>query len=271
MRFRTGNAASPRTTEPAAHGGEVAPVPIREVRHPEELRRLSLTGLSDPFDPFLDHFVTETLRSGGEVWLAEIGRRVSGVFLHHPLERVASAFTRDQRVAEAFFRLRDRVGVFSDFPLGPAPEVFHVYALDAPPGLAVPGYSHPVRAAEDRDRAALLRLLGELYGAIDERWLDPVVRAGEKCFVVEVGRELVGAAWVSTVPGYARLHSLSVRPGSRRMRVGTDLWNARVRWARYAGAGRVLSEISEHNVASRAIAVAGGMRPVGQLFLTLKA
>jgi hypothetical protein len=43
-----------------------------------------------------------------------------------------------------------------------------------------------------------------------------------------------------------------------------------VQWARRAGAREILTEISEHNVGSRSIAIAGGMRPIGEIFLTVR-
>jgi GNAT superfamily N-acetyltransferase len=247
-----------------------APSRLRRVSDPLQLAGTPLVGLSEPFEPFLTHFAQETLRCGEEVWLAESEGRTKGLFLCHGGERVASVFTRERAIADAFFRLRDHIGVYSDFSLSPNAEVFHVYETPVVTADVRPGFTHPVRAAREDDRPALVRLMTELYGTFDARWLDPVDRSGEKCFVVEVGGVLVGAAWVSVVPGNARLHSLSVRPGFRRMGVGTDLWSARVQWARLAGAARVVTEISEHNVASRAIATAGGMRPVGELFLSLR-
>ncbi|MGA8275243.1 MAG: GNAT family N-acetyltransferase [Thermoplasmata archaeon] len=250
--------------------GNPLPFSVHELRSPGELGRLSLDPLSDYFDPFLPHFMTEALRCGGEVWVSEAGGRVTGVLLYNEVERVASVFTRERALAETFSRLHDPVGVFSDFPLGPASEVYHVYAVDRSTGTVPHTYLHPVRAGREADRTAIVRLMREVYGVLDERWLDRVERDGEKCFVVEFDHEVVGVAWVCVVPGHARLHSLSVRPGFRRMAVGTDLWHARMQWARHAGAEGVLTEISEHNDASRSIATAGGMRPIGQLFLTAR-
>lgn len=204
------------------------------------------------------------------MWVAEVGGHVTGVLLYSKVERLASVFTRDRALAEAFSRFREHVGIFSDFPLGAPSEVYHVYSADPSSWDASPAFTHPVRGAREADRTGIVRLMRELYGAVDERWLDRVERDGEKCFVVELAHELVGAAWVSVVPGHAWLHSLSVRPGTRRMGVGSDLWLARVQWARRAGAREILTEISEHNVGSRSIAIAGGMRPIGEIFLTVR-
>ena len=62
------------------------------------------------------------------------------------------------------------------------------------------------------------------------------------------------------------MHSLAVRPMYRHLGLGTDLLFARLLWARAAGARSVLSEIADQNLPSRAVAEAGGMRRVGEIF-----
>jgi GNAT superfamily N-acetyltransferase len=257
--------------EPEPRGRTRTPRAIRTITRTDELAALRLDSLSEHFDPFLPHFLTESLRVGGEVTVAEDDGRVSGVLLYHEPERVASVFTRDRTLAEALARLHPGVGVFSDFPLGTAPLVYQLYGSDRTTTELAARFTHRVRSARDADRPALAALLREVNGAVDERWLEPIERAEERCFVVEVADDVVGAAWVSVVPGHARLHSLAVRPGFRRMGIGSDLARARRLWAAYAGADRLLTEIAEENVASRAIATAGGMRVVGQIFLSSSA
>ena len=124
-----------------------------------------------------------------------------------------------------------------------------------------------VRTIREEDRTAVARLLVEQFGPVDPRWLGSMPPAGEKGFAVEVAGQIAGVGWVSLVNGQGRLHSLSVRPGYRRLGVGTDLWQARVLWSRASGAGRVITEVSEQNLPSLAIAAQGGMRNAGRMFL----
>jgi GNAT superfamily N-acetyltransferase len=232
------------------------------------VRAVRLASLSELFDPFLRHFMEETVRSGGEVTVAEAEGQVVGVLLCSEVEHIASVFARDPWLVDALARRHERLAVFSELPLEPGAEVYHIYGSHPAQGVGPVSFRHPVRAARDGDRVALTRLLTEVYGTVDERWLDPVEREGEKCFVVELDHVAVGAAWLSVVGRHGRLHSLSVRPGYRRLGIGTDLWKARMVWARHTGVTRVLTEISEHNLPSRAIAEAGGMRPVGAVYLS---
>jgi len=226
--------------------------------------------LSDYFNPFLPHFVTAALRGGGEVWTSTAGSGVEGLLLYNDVERMGSIFTRNPSVAEQLFALKEPVAMFSDYPLAPRTEVYHVYRTTSAASAFAHRFRHSVRLAQSRDQSAVLRLMKELYGRIDTSWLPVLPSAEEKCLLVEMAGEIVGVGWVTVVEGHGRLHSLSVRPHYRRMGIGGDLWHARVLWAFRAGAREVLSEIADQNVASRAIATSGGMQRVGQLLLSYR-
>jgi GNAT superfamily N-acetyltransferase len=227
---------------------------------------LPLPDLSDHFNAFLPHFMKEALRCGGEVWVTSQDRDIDGVFIYHEAEKLGSIFSRQREVAEELFRLKEHPAVFSDFDLAPASELYHIYAAEHPGWPGSHRFAHSVRTALPTDRPAIVALMKDVYGRVDERWLETPPRPGEACFVVDGVDQLAGAAWASVARGHGRLHSLSVRTRYRRTGIGSDLWFARMGWTRQAGAGPVVSEISEHNLASRAIAVAGGMTRVGQIY-----
>jgi GNAT superfamily N-acetyltransferase len=230
--------------------------------------QLAIGDLSAIFNPFLRHFIREALRGEGEVWASIGDLEVDGILLFNQREKVGSIFTRDPAVAENLYGLKEGVALFSEFPLGAKAETYHIYAAD-PAGERRPHrFRHVVRMARAEEQPAIVRMLNEMYGLIDTSWLPASSQNGDKCFVVEVGSELVGAGWVSVVGSHGRLHSLSVRPHYRRVGIGTDLWHARMQWAGQAGACQVISEISEHNVASLSIATAGGMERIGRMFLS---
>lgn len=224
--------------------------------------------LSDFFNPFLTHFVREAFRGGGQVWVSRSGSIVDGLLVYNVVERVGSIFTRRRAVAESLFRVPDHLALFSDFPIGNRSETFWVLGSELPPPGPTHRYTHPVRIAREADGPAVRRMMKEMYGRIDTSWLEVPSTEGEECLLVEVAGEVAGAGWVSVVDGHARLHSLSVRPRYRRMRVGTDLWHARVFLAMRAGASRVITEIADQNFASLAIATAGGMHRVGRVELS---
>jgi len=239
---------------------------LRTVTRPDELDSLALRDLSDFFNPFLPHFMREALRCGGEVCVSVAGSEVDGILLYHDVEKLASIFTRDRAVAERFFQLRDPVGVYSEFELSPRSGVFDIYAAEHPSWNGSRRFAHPVRVAQSSDLEPILALMKEVYGRVDERWLESFPRGAEACFVVDGSDELAGAAWAAVANGHGRLHSLTVRPRYRRTGVGTDLWYARMWWTRRAGAGPVLTEIADQNLPSRAIAEAGGMRRLGRIY-----
>jgi GNAT superfamily N-acetyltransferase len=235
-----------------------------------EAGQLKFGDLSAYFNPFLDHFVREALRGKGEVWVAQEGSTVGGLLIYNVEEKVGSIFARHEAQADTLFALHDPAAIFSEFPLGAKPETYHVYAAELPSTRGPHRFAHKVRMAREEDQPSIVRMMREMYGGIDTSWLQTIPRGSERCFVVPVAGEIAGAGWVSVVNGHGRLHSLSVRPRYRRAGIGTDLWHARMMWAARAGARQVLSEISEHNVDSSAIATAGGMHRVGRLFLSVR-
>jgi GNAT superfamily N-acetyltransferase len=243
---------------------------IVSILRPEEARRLKFGDLSDFFNPFLHHFVWEALRSHGEVMVSQENANVNGLLVYNLVERIGSVFTRDQRVAESLFGTRESLAMFSDFPLAAKTETYLVYSAALSGDPDTHRFAHPVRMARERDHPSIARMLQQMYGRIDTSWFGGTPRSEEKCFVVDVDGEIAGVGWVSVVGDRSRLHSLSVRPRYRRMGIGTDLWHARVLWARAAGALQVISEISEHNAGSVAIAEQGGMQRIGRLTLSYR-
>jgi GNAT superfamily N-acetyltransferase len=239
---------------------------VRRLHIVEEVDALPIGDLSDFFNPFLRRFSRDALSAGGEVFVSPAHGESRGLYTVDPVERVAAIFTREREIAETFFVLHDNLSVYSDFPLASAAETFDVLALEVPNWSPTHRFAHPVRMATAEDRPRLLQLLSELYGRIEESWLQAMPRDDEPCFVVEVGSELAGAGWASVVDGHARLHTLSVRPTYRRLGIGADLWHARILWSREVGAESVICEISTRNLPSRRIALSGGMRPVGRIY-----
>jgi GNAT superfamily N-acetyltransferase len=234
----------------------------------DEAEGLVFDDLSDFFNPFLGLFVREALRAGGEVWVLKENGMVDGLLLYNGVEKLGSVFTRDAAAADSLYGLKEGAALFTEFPPSAKAEIYHVMATDPAEETKPHRFTHVVRMARPAERPAIARMLNEMYGQLDTSWLQAVSPEGDRCFLVEVVGQIAGVGWVSVVGSHGRLHSLSVRPHYRRIGIGTDLWHARMLWARRAGARRVLSEISEHNVASLAIATAGGMHRVGQMFLS---
>ncbi len=231
-----------------------------------QLQGLVLGDLSDFFNPFLLQFMEGSLRSDAEVTVVRHPPEVIGVSLYHPAVRLVSIFTRSPSVAASLLEGRADVDVFSELSLAPGAETYHIYAAELPTGPAHHRFTHAVREVQPSDRPALLALFRELYGRADEAWFRPIPPLPEKGFAVEVDGRLAGAAWVSVAAEHARWHSLSVRARYRRLGIGRDLWYARALWAREQGARTAIAEISEHSLASQAVATSAGMRRVGEMY-----
>ncbi|MGP8077806.1 MAG: N-acetyltransferase family protein [Thermoplasmata archaeon] len=245
---------------------EGSPETVVPLEGAEPLAGLDPREMSSFFAPFLLHFIAENVRTGGTVMLARGPSRVDGILLRRDPERVGSIFARRRDAAVALYRSRGRLSVFSEFRLEDNAEPYPVYSAEMA-GWEIPHrFAHPVRAARAADVPPVLELMREVYGRVDESWFRAPAVPEERCFLAEVAGRIAGAAWVTVVQRHGRLHSLSVAPRYRRLGIGADLWHARMMYARAAGALRVVTEIAETNVASRAIATAGGMQRIGQVF-----
>ncbi len=240
--------------------------PLVSVAGPEPLAGYSLTGLSDWFDPFLPEFVRDTLRCDGTVTLAlSATGAVEGLRIYHPEEGLGSIFSRSSDVAEAMRAERPDGAFFCELELAAPSERFELFAVDLAEIPPTGEFSYPVRVATARDLPGVVRSMMEIHGAYDPRgWVgaDPAV---ERCLVIGLEDRIAGVGWVTRAGRRGRLHSVSVLPRYRRLGLGTELLQARLRWLRAAGAESALSEIADTNRASRALAEAAGMRAVATM------
>jgi GNAT superfamily N-acetyltransferase len=231
-----------------------------------DLEELETADLSSWFNPFLAHFAREARRCGGEARVLREGGAMAGLVISDPVERVATVFSRSGPVAEAAVRGRGSYGMYCDFSFDPTAEPFAILSVSLRDPLPSHRFRHFVRPFGKGDGPPVFDLMREVYGVVNERWFEGLPTPSEAGFVVEVDRRVAGVGWVSQVGPHARLHSLTVRPPFRRMGLGTDLLFARLLWAQRAGAGEVVSEISEGNLGSLTIAHLGGMRVVGRIY-----
>lgn len=248
---------------PSAASREYTLAPLLEP--PAEVRA-ELRDLSAYFGAFVSYFVEETVRTGGSVTTATSGTGIDGILLARPAEKFGSIFARTREAADALYRARGPLWVFCEYLLEPTALPYPVYSIDLSGPEAEHRFAHPVRIATPSDLPSVLGVMHEVYGPIDERWFRAAPDPRERCLVAEIDGRVCGAAWVTVVGSQARLHTLSVVPRYRRLGVGSDLWHARILHARRTGAQRAITEIAETNLSSRAIATAGGMQRIGQVF-----
>jgi len=233
---------------------------------PVEERDLPGADLSAWFNPFLSFFAGEARRCGGEARIFREGGRVVGLLVTDPIERVASILSRIPSVAEPWVHGRGSMGIYCDFPIEPGSEAFDIFSVTLTAGLPTHRFRHALRPFSGKDLPAVLDLMREVYGVVNERWFDDVPNPSEAGLLAEVDGRLAGVGWASRVGRHARLHSLTVRAPFRRLGIGTDLVFGRLLWARRNGVEEALSEISVRNVGSQAAAVRAGMRRVGRMY-----
>lgn len=239
---------------------------LRSVLDVAETRGWSIGSLSRWFAPFLPGFVDAALRSGGSVRVALAGRAAVALALDYPAERTATVFgTTVEAVRALADPLRGRA-VFSELRIDPRSEVYRILSVELAE-LAPPVFRHPVRLLEPREVPSLLAGLRGAYGRADEPWAQQLRASEEAAFAATVDGVPAGVAWASVAGTHARLHSVWVAPGFRRIGVGSDLLFARLLWARTEGARSAISEIAAGNDASLATAARAGMRPVGEMYL----
>ena len=192
---------------------------------------------------------------------------MAGLLLLDPAERVGTLFTDDRELAGQVAGSLHGLGLFAPFPLAAHAEPFRVLRGPAGPEDAAHPFRHAVRRTRPEEYPRVGRLLHEIEGRLNPRWLDGVPPS-EGCLQVEYGGELAGAGWVSVVGAHARLHSLAVRPRYRRLGIATDLVRARKIWAYQHGARSVLSEIAAGNTGSLVPSERAGLSAIGEIFLT---
>ncbi len=244
-----------------------SPIGYVPVRSEEEISGLVLPSLSNWFDPFLPTFMRDSLRCGGEAFLARDAEGVVlGIFLTNPRERTASLFTRVRSVAMHFTGTTRSAEVYAEQPWVRAAHPLDIMLAevgDIPASLPI---RNLVRVADTADMPRVGALIEAVHGPFADSWLRSLPRPDEMCFIAEVEGRVVGTSWVTIVNRYARGHSLAVHPRYRKIGIGTDLLHARMLWLRSQGVERLVSEIPVGNVASRTAAEHAGMAAVGRMF-----
>ncbi|MCW2757851.1 MAG: ribosomal protein S18P -alanine acetyltransferase [Nocardioidaceae bacterium] len=114
-----------------------------------------------------------------------------------------------------------------------------------------------IRPATTADVPALLALEAAAFGA--DAWSEELVRARVEQTLVA---ESLGSATVTVAGDLADLERIAVHPDHRRSGLGRDLLAAAVRRAADAGAGRILLEVRDDNVAARAFYAATGFTEI---------
>ena len=219
------------------------------------------------FDPYLNYFVEEMLKIGGDAVISmDPEGKTTGLYIYDSAEMVATVFTAHNEVFNYFFAYGQHEILFSEIRAELRNEPYGIYSIDPVDYEQSGRFSHEVRLADAYDMDAVEKLMLSANPKMNRRWVRVATESGDKCFITELGDEIVGMGWVSLVDGRGRLHSLYVSPEFRKQGMGTDLLRARLMWLRAKGARSAFSEISDLNTPSSAIAEKEGMSRVGNIY-----
>ena len=232
----------------------------------DAVERLHLDGLSF-FGPFISHFVRLTVLTGGSVSIARnVEGEVEGVSLYDDMEKAGSIFTRSRN---AFCQLRNQqkdYSWFSEINTELNKENYLIYMARTDRLPLDRKFRHEVRAATAENLQEVAGIMKEVYSRMNAKWVFAAFDQGEKCFIVQEGKRIAGAAWLSIAGERGRMHSLAVLPQYRKQGIGRDLLFARLIWLKNIGAESIFSEIAEINLASRRIAVSCGLSVAGEMY-----
>jgi ribosomal protein S18 acetylase RimI-like enzyme len=219
------------------------------------------------FDPYLEYHAREVLSVGGDVQIAKSSERIVGLFLYDSYEKTGSIYTRFREVFDRFQGLKPSNFLFSEIDNGNiAREVFDIYVLN----LEAP-VSHAFKYELSQPKIEEIeRFMLYTHPNMNPSWPRVALNNGDRCFVVKLDGKCVGCAWVSSVNGVGRLHTLYVNPQYRRIGIGEDLLYARLLWLKLKENRLAFSEISENNIASSAVARKANMLPCGHVYMYLQ-
>jgi GNAT superfamily N-acetyltransferase len=228
------------------------------------------TGISF-FEPHLRYFIDQTLDIGGDVYLAWPSTGpAQGIFTYDLAEKTGTIYTKSQKVFDRLYNLKHSSYLFAEMDAEREHEIYDIYCTNLKNPDPVHRFGHEVAIATEDDAEELERYMSLTHPGINKRWVRVALKSRDKCFIVRLKNEIAGLGWVSFVNDVGRIHSLYVLPQFRRMGLGEDILFARLLWLRSRGARSAYAEISRLNPSSSRIAMKGGMRVAGQVFLYIK-
>ncbi len=246
-------------------------IEVSEIRNASDVDFGSATGLSF-FDPYLEYWVREILEIGGEAYVSRASSEdaVSGIFVYEGHEKTGTICTRSREVFDYFYKSKPFGFIFAEMRTEHENEIYDIYTIDLENHPIAYSFTHEISIMDEEQIEEIERFMVSTQAGINRKWVSVASRNGEKCFMVRLGNEIAGVAWLSIVNHIGRVHSLHVKPRYRRMGIGSDLLFARLLWLKSKHARSAFSEISRDNISSSRIATKGGMRVSGQVFRYFK-
>lgn len=219
-------------------------------------------------DPFIKHFIRETLDVGG---IAEIAfnddKLVDCVYIFDTVERIGTVFTNSRILLNHYIEPASDCFLFCELKEDIENEPFSILELDLFSSDLIHSFTNEVSLLGLSDTTEIKNAMNSIFRGMNLRWVESALRNGDRCFASKSGEEIMGLGWCSIEEKVGHLISLGVKPRYRKAGIGTDLLYARLLWMKDLGADRAFSEISDNNLASKDIALRAGFVERGKIFL----
>ncbi len=223
------------------------------------------------FEPYLQHFVSETLEIGGEAYVSKApDGEISGLFIYDDFEKAGTIFTRSREIFDYFYGLKPFSFLFAELKTEVESEVYNIHSINLENHDIVHRFSHEISMADDEQTSEIERFMVLAHPEINRKWTRAALKNGDKCFTVKLDSEIAGLGWASFVNGIGRVYSLFVKPQFRKLGIGEDILYARLLWLKLKHACLAFSEIAHDNYPSSRIAAKAQMTVCGQLYQYFK-
>ncbi len=176
----------------------------------------------------------------------------------------------NKRSIDYFYKSKPFDSIFAEMRTDNVNETYDIYTIDLENHPIVHSFRYEISIMDEEQTEEIERFMVSTQPRVNRKWVSVASRNGEKCFMVRLGNEIAGVAWLSIVNHIGRVHSLHVKSRYRRMGIRLDLLYARLLWLKSKHARSAFSEISRNNSSSSRIAMKAQMKISGQIFLYFK-
>jgi GNAT superfamily N-acetyltransferase len=220
------------------------------------------------FDPFIKHFVRETIEAGGTVQIALDRNQVAScIFIFDDIERTGTVFTKSLPLFRKCIENVSNCHIYCELQDEIENEIFSILELDLANSTLNHSFSNEISLLGTDDIERITTAMSHIFPGMNQRWVETAIRNGDRCFASLYGDEITGLGWGSITGSLGHLISLGVLPRYRKLGIGTDLLYARLIWMRELSVSRAYSEISYNNTESRKIAQKAGFLETGKIYL----
>jgi ribosomal protein S18 acetylase RimI-like enzyme len=240
-------------------------IQVSEIKNEFEIPALP-DGLSSFSVPYLQYWAKEALEIGGIVQVSKTpGGQISGLFVYDNYEENGTVFAKSREVFDYYYKLKPFSSLWAELQTENPCYQYDILSMDLDDVEFKHRFKHEV--VIERRTLEIERFMSlTVHYALNPKWVRVALANGDRCFVVRVGSEIAGIAWLSLVDGIGRVPDLYVKPQFRRTGIALDLFFARLIYLQSMHARSYFAEIAHDNEAALKHATKVGMKVSGQIF-----